>query len=671
MSPRKPPRPAVKSSVTTALATEDVTDTAPPAAVTSSPAPAAAPVEQVVAVAEVTPPAAQAVATEAVETAAVAADVTAAAPSSDAPPAAGAVTAANLELTPPVIDDHAAPLVIDEPPAPAADSLPEINSPKSKSQQKSKPTFELAAEPEPEQFFIPPEPVSLETPPEPAAQPPLHFHAQRPSLFIVHITPEMAPVAKVGGLADVVFGLSRELAIRGNHVEVILPKYDTLRYDHIFEMHRVYDDLWVPWYEGAVHCTVFFGFVHGRKCFFIEPHSQDNFFNRGSVYGFNDDVLRYAFFSRAAIEFLWKAGKHPDIIHCHDWQTALVPVFLYEFYQRLGMMHPRICLTIHNFKHQGVTGAELLRASGLHQPERFFDYNRMRDNHHPNALNLLKAGIVYSNFITTVSPRHAFEAKEQGQGFGLEPTLHTHQTKYGGVVNGIDYDVWNPEVDLQIPARYGVSNIDAKYDNKRALRQRFMLADNEKPIVAFIGRLDPQKGLELVRHAIFYSLEHGAQFVLLGASPDHAINNDFWGLKRMLNDSPDCHVEIGFDDDLAHLIYAGSDMMLVPSRFEPCGLTQLIALRYGTIPVVRSIGGLADTVYDKDHSDRPLHERNGYRFDNYDALGLESALGRAIACYYEYPDHFRHLIENAMRADFSWNRPGEDYLNIYDFIRDR
>ena len=298
-------------------------------------------------------------------------------------------------------------------------------------------------------------------------------------------------------------------------------------------------------------------------------------------------------------------------------------------------------------------------------------YRALADNNHPGALNLLKGGIVYSNFVTTVSPHYAFETKDQGQGFGLEPTLHTHHMKYGGVVNGIDYEVWNPEVDYHIPVRYGIDSIDGKYDNKRALRHRLMLAENEKPIVAFIGRLDPQKGLELVRHGIFYSLEKGAQFVLLGSSPDPGINADFWGLKRMLNDSPDCHLEVGFDEDLAHLIYAGADMMLVPSQFEPCGLTQLISLRYGTIPVVRSIGGLADTVFDKDHALRPLHERNGYSFESYDAPGLESALGRAIACYYEYPEHFRDLMRNAMRADYSWNHPGQDYLNVYELIRNR
>jgi len=541
--------------------------------------------------------------------------------------------------------------------------------------KEAKPRKPTPVEPPPE-LEAPSQPHSVHVEePLPADQPALHEEQSpapgHPSLFIVHITPEMAPVAKVGGLADVVFGLTRELAIRGNHVEIILPKYDNMRYDHIFDLQPDYHDLWVPWYEGQVHCTVYFGKVYDRKCFFIEPHSDDNFFNRGSIYGFKDDVLRYAFFSRAAMEFLWQAGKHPDIIHCHDWQTALAPVYLYEVYQRMGMTHPRACLTIHNFQHQGVTGGELLRATGLHQPERFFDYHRMHDNNHPNALNLLKAGIVYSNFVTTVSPHYAFETKDQGQGFGLEPTLHTHQIKYGGVVNGIDYDVWNPEVDGYIATRYGVDSIDAKYDNKRALRHRLMLADNGKPIVAFIGRLDPQKGLELVRHAIFYALERGAQFVLLGSSHDHGINSDFWGLKGMLNDSEDCHLEIGFDEELSHLIYAGADMMLVPSRFEPCGLTQLISLRYGTVPVVRSVGGLADTVFDKDHSSRPLHERNGYLFENYDQPGLESALGRAIACYFDHPDHFRELMKNAMRCDYSWNIPGRDYLNIYDYIREK
>ena len=585
-------------------------------------------------------------------------------------------TAAKVEADSP---SEEAPPKKTEPQPATAPKLAETSEKPTEATQKTEQTEEPAAEPAPkartrdleaEQLSLMPkeaESVHIE---EPVPDETEH-HEHRPELFIVHISPEMAPVAKVGGLADVVFGITHELAIRGNHVEIILPKYDNLRYDHIYGMHEVFNDLWVPWYDGAIHCTVYFSFVHDRKCFFIEPHSGDNFFNRGSIYGFPDDIMRFAFFSRAALEFLWKSGKHPDIIHCHDWQTALVPVLLYEIYQQMGMAHPRVCFTIHNYKHQGVTGMEMLRATGLHNPDRYFDYDRLRDNNNHHALNLLKGGIVYSNFITTVSPRYAMETKDQGQGFGLEPTLHTHQMKYGGVLNGIDYNVWNPEVDHLIPVRYSAENIDAKYDNKRALRHRLMLADNEKPIVAFIGRLDPQKGLELVRHAIFQSLEKSAQVVLLGSSPDPVINGDFWNLKHMLNESPDCHLEIGYDEELSHLIYAGADIMLVPSQFEPCGLTQLISLRYGTIPVVRAVGGLADTVFDKDHSHRPLHERNGYVFENYDHAGLESALIRAIDCYYQYPEHFRDLIRNAMRTDYSWNIPGQDYMNIYDYIRSK
>ena len=514
---------------------------------------------------------------------------------------------------------------------------------------------------EKEEGLQPATPQAAAAPPRPAVAP----------MYVVMISPELAPVAKVGGLGDVVYGLARELEIRGNSVEIILPKYNNMRYDHIWGLTKVYENLWVPWYGGAINTSVWFGFVHGRKCFFIDPHSNDNFFNRGAYYGQNDDVMRFAFFCRAALEFMHKTGKHPEVMHCHDWQTALVPVLLYEMYQHLGMRHSRVCFTVHNFRHQGVTGGQILQATGLNRPEHFFNYDRMRDNHNRGALNLMKGGIVYSNFTTTVSPRHAWEAKDAGQAHGLEPTLHTHHYKFGGVLNGLDYEQFNPENDPHIPAHFSVETIEKKYENKRALRNRFWLGDNEKPIISFIGRLDQQKGLELVRHAIFYALHNRAQFVLLGNSPERGINDHFLGLKHHLNNSPDCHLEIGYNEELAHLIYAGSDMMVVPSRYEPCGLTQLISLRYGTVPVVRSVGGLADTVFDKDYSNRPLNERNGYVFEHGDNPGLESALHRAIGCYYQFPEHWRQLMINDMKCDNSWNHPGQHYVNIYDFIRDK
>ncbi len=485
------------------------------------------------------------------------------------------------------------------------------------------------------------------------------------------VASECAPVAQAGGLGDVVFGLSRELELRGNAVEIVLPKYDCLRYDRIYGLSVAYENLWAPWYSGAIRCTVWFGFVDGLKCFFIEPHSADRFCDRGRLYGSHDDVSRFAFFSKAALEFMLKSNRRPEIIHCHDWQTALVPVLLYEIYQHIGMGHQRVCFTVHNLSHQGIAGESVLWATGLGDPARYFNYERLRDNFNPAALNLMKGGIVYSNFVTTVSPRHAWEVVYSDQGRGLRHTLHVHRGKFGGVLNGVDYDTWNPEIDSWIPQRYGIHSIDDKYVNKRVLRERFMLRHDYKPIVAYIGRLDSQKGVHLIHHAIFYALEQGAQFVLLGSSPDPAIGGHFWHLKHYLNDNPDVHLELQFSPELAHLVYAGSDLVVMPSMFEPCGLVQLIALKYGTVPIVRGVGGLADTVADRDFAQAPPEWRTGYVFHHGDHPAIESAMARAIGLWHGYPQDFRYLVLNGMRADYSWARPGQDYLNIYHHIRHR
>jgi starch synthase len=295
----------------------------------------------------------------------------------------------------------------------------------------------------------------------------------------------------------------------------------------------------------------------------------------------------------------------------------------------------------------------------------------LQDNFNHGAINLMKAGIVYSNFITTVSPRYRGEILHSSQSYGLGRTLHVHQGKMGGILNGLDYEVWNPETDSHIPCRYGIETLNAKYDNKAALRQRFWLRDTLKPIVCYVGRLDHQKGLPLITHAIHYCLNHGCQFVLLGASPDGRIAQHFGGLKRHYNDNPDCHLELGFNEELSRLIYAGSDMIIVPSLFEPCGLTQMIGLKYGTVPIVRATGGLADTVFDADYTDKPFNERNGYTFNDFDNAGIESALHRAIGLWYSYPNYFRELMVNGMRCDYSWNHPGQHYLNVYDYIREK
>ena len=489
-------------------------------------------------------------------------------------------------------------------------------------------------------------------------------------MYIVQIASECAPVIKAGGLGDVVYGLSREIDTREHCVEVVLPKYDCMRYDHIWGLHEAYKDLYVPWFGGEIHCTVFCGWVHDQLCFFIEPHSQDNYFNRGKVYGDNDDQMRFAFFSKAAMEFLLKSGKRPDVIHCHDWQTGLIPVMLYEIYQHHGMANQRVCYTIHNFKHQGSWGKEALIGVGLNRPEYYFHPDRLRDDGNPFAINFMKGGIVYSNYINTVSPHHAWEARFTEIGCGLQRTLAIHQDRFGGILNGINNDIWNPEVDAYIPMPYGIEDFENKALSKKALRDRLLLADNDKPIVAFIGRLDQQKGVHHVHHAIYYSLENNAQFVLLGSASEAGINDMFWHEKTFLNNNPDCHLEIGFNEELAHLIYAAADIMLVPSNYEPCGLTQIISLKYGTVPVVRAVGGLVNTVFDWDYdTEHEKEERNGFVFYENDNAALDSALGRSLDLFYKEPQLFEQLAKQGMRYDYSWKKPGDHYESVYNHIR--
>jgi starch synthase len=281
----------------------------------------------------------------------------------------------------------------------------------------------------------------------------------------------------------------------------------------------------------------------------------------------------------------------------------------------------------------------------------------------------MKGGIVFSNFVTTVSPTYANEIHYTELGKGLQTTLQQHSGKFGGVLNGIDYSVWNSEIDPLVPHQYGVHTLNEKVKNKTALRERLMLQPDFKPIIAVVSRLDAQKGTHLILHSIFYALQNRAQFVLLGSASEPHINAQFWDVKRRVNDNPDCHLELSYNEELAHLIYAGADMILIPSIYEPCGLTQLIGLKYGTVPIVRRTGGLADTVFDANYSDRPFEERNGYVFNDLDNQALESALSRALGLWYKYPRYFRQLQESGMNQDYSWNYSGNHYLNIYNFIK--
>lgn len=493
-------------------------------------------------------------------------------------------------------------------------------------------------------------------------------------MHIVHIASELAPIAKVGGLADVLLGLSRELSWKGYDVDIIIPKYDCMDSGDVRDLTMDQQDL-LSFYDGGWHHnTIWVGWVENLKVYFIDPHHPRHFFNRGCFYGCEDDLERYLYFSRAALEFLAKRQINPDIIHLHDWQTAAVAPLFYDLYKNAGLSKPHVVFTIHNIEYQGKCKPADLNKIGL-EGASYLEPGKMQDTHNPKDLNLVKGAINLSDHTTTVSPNYAKEVRTPEGGRGLEKTLLANEYKFSGVLNGIDYSYWNPEIDRYLPAHFSArelpankkdrNTLDKKAFIKKLLREKLMLSEAHRPIIGCVARLVPQKGIEQIKHALIRTLEKGGQFVLLGSSPIPSITSEFHNLKHFYADHPDVHLTLHHQEDLAHLIYAGSDMFIVPSIFEPCGLTQMIALKYGTIPIVRKTGGLADTIFDVDHSGRPFDETNGYTFDDPDNIGLESALDRAIDCWFHHPEKWRRLMVNGMNIDFSWNHPSNQYLEIY------
>jgi starch synthase len=496
-------------------------------------------------------------------------------------------------------------------------------------------------------------------------------------MHIVHIASELAPLAKVGGLADVILGLCRELSWKGHDVDIIIPKYDCMDSEQIRDLSIEYKDL-MSFYQGSWYSnTIWMGWVENLKVYFIEPHHPRFFFNRGCFYGCEDDVERFLFFSRTAIEFLYKRPIHPDIIHLHDWQTAIIAPLYQELYRSLGYTKPHVVFTIHNMEYQGkcaardVDSIELNGMDCLHQ-------DKMGDPQQPDLINLLKGGIVYANAVTTVSPNYAKEVLKPEGGRGLEQVLLKYQHKFQGILNGIDYSYWNPEIDRFLPVHYSAretpankkdhNTLDKKGFIKKTLREKLNLAEDYRPIIGCITRLVPQKGIELIKHTMKYIVQKKGQFVLLGSSPIPSINAEFHHLKHQYTDHPHIHLTLHHQEELAHLIYAGCDMFIVPSLFEPCGLTQMIALKYGTVPIVRLTGGLADTIFDVDHSTSTEDAPNGYTFLNPDIASIDAAVDRAIHCWFHEPDKWRHLMLNGMKIDFSWNHSSDLYLRLYQSL---
>lgn len=486
---------------------------------------------------------------------------------------------------------------------------------------------------------------------------------------ILFVSPEMEPLAKVGGLADVVGALPKELQKLGCNVRVVIPLYRQVRGYAKKAGLRLRDlkrDVTVcidflP-YRGKIKEVV----LGDVSVYLLE---NDIFFNREHIYStpqgdYEDNDLRFGFLSIGALEVAKTLGFKPDIIHCHDWQTALVPVSL-KWRKHLRddpfFKESKTVFTIHNISYQGLFGKELLEKFGLpwyiFTPQGIEFYGKV---------NLLKGGIIYSDLVTTVSPTYAKEIKTPEYGFGLEGVLRWISQDPGrlvGVLNGIDYEVWNPKTDGALYANYDSDNLGGKLQNKVRLKEETGLSKNgNKPLIGIVSRLAEQKGIDLIVEAFPQIFDLGFQMVVLGSGDEK--------YERMLENAMNTYkgnlsVNIGFNDQLARRIYAGSDMFLMPSRFEPCGLGQMIALRYGSIPVVRGTGGLLDTVIDYTVDKK---RGNGFVFHEFSKVSLLDALIRAISVY-ENEVEWRELVRRAMNEDFSWGSSSRKYLELYHSLR--
>lgn len=491
-------------------------------------------------------------------------------------------------------------------------------------------------------------------------------------MHIVHIASELAPIAKTGGLGDVLYGLCKELVRQGHKVTILLPKYDTINYNLLQNLQVYQRDLWSYDGEHCYHNTIWSATLEELTVFLLEPHHPSYLFSRGTIYGCIDDIDRFFYFSRAAMEFLFKTDLKADLLHVHDWQTALIPVLQQDMYKPLGWKPLKTVLTLHNLEHQGKCSPKDLTRFGLRGNE-YLTQDKLQDPQQLDLINTLKGGILYADAITTVSPSYKEEISEAGGGFGLHDVIKQSQKKICGILNGIDEDFWNPKTDKHL--KYPFRNIhdlafvkNDKELNKKSLRAELGLTETNVPIVAYIGRLVEQKGPFLIAEAFKYLLSKGAQCIILGSAYPGEILDFFLKLQSTYKSNPNGKIILAYNESLSHKIYAASDMLLAPSLFEPCGLTQMIALRYGSIPVVRKTGGLADTIFDVDAPSYKESDKNGFTFEKADAKELIQTLDRALKLFEKTPTSWQKLLENGFLKDFSWKKAAKEYSELYSFL---
>ncbi len=470
---------------------------------------------------------------------------------------------------------------------------------------------------------------------------------------ILYVAAEVAPFIKTGGLADVAGSLPKTIKKMGHDIRVVLPLHSSIAEEYKEKMkkvHEFYVDLnWRRQYVGVLEL------VHEGVLFYFLDNEY--YFNRNKVYGEVDDGERYAYFSKAVTLLPKEMDFKPDVIHTNDWHSGLVNLFIHEFakgdsyYENMKKI-----FTIHNLKYQGVFPPVVL-GEVMGVSLEYFEESAIK---YFDDINFMKAGIVYSDVINTVSKSYANEIKFEFFGEGLEGILAYYADKLFGIVNGIDYEVWNPKTDPSVKYNFDLKTIKDKAKNKKELQEMYNLpVKKDVPLIAMVTRLSDMKGLDLIEHILDELLQEDIQFVLLGTGEEEFENM----FKHYQWKYPDkMAANIYFSEKEAHQIYAGADMFLMPSMVEPCGLSQLFALRYGTIPIVREVGGLKDTVipYNKF-----TNEGNGFSFAMYNAHDMLFKIKEAISLYRDDKKAWNNLIKRAMKSDNSWEASAKEYLKLY------
>jgi len=478
-------------------------------------------------------------------------------------------------------------------------------------------------------------------------------------MHIAFVASECVPFSKTGGLADVVGALPRALAQLGHKVSVYLPRYKQTK---LQAAQTVIDSVTVPFDDRYRFSSVVTGGEeHGVKYYFIE---YPPYFDRDALYGtpagdYPDNAERFALFSRAVLEASKILGV-PEVFHCHDWQAALVPVLLRTVYgEDPAFRDVGATFTIHNMGYQGLFPSEILPLLML--PWDLFTMSKMEFF---GQINFLKGALVYSDFITTVSRKYSQEIQTSEYGFGLEGVLRARAATVTGILNGVDYQEWSPECDKFSAAKYSVHDLSGKAKCKHDLLAAFGITDSNPklPVIGIVSRFAAQKGFDLISHVMDRLAREDMIVVALGAG-DREYEEMFLRLNRQFPQK--IAVKIAYNNELAHKIEAGSDMFLMPSRYEPCGLNQIYSLKYGTVPIVRATGGLDDTI---EPWDARSGKGTGFKFSEYSGESLLLTIRQALQAFRD-PSSWQVLMRNGMNRDFSWNRSAKEYVRVYERVR--